>query len=65
MKTEKCLICDKIITDESGSPYSVCYDSKYKVNVWGGDSHEYVGYLCEECGAKLEAKAKINKDKSA
>ncbi len=64
MKPGKCLICDKVITDKSGSPYSVSYDYVYMHNVWGGDSHEYIGYLCEECGAKLKVKAGINKDES-
>jgi len=79
METRICLICAKIIKDANDgiessagsphpsafSPYSICYDLSYKTNVWGGDSHEYVGYICEECGAKLKAKAQINKDEPA
>ena len=52
---DRCLICGKKIPDDS--PYSVCFDPDYKRNVWGGDSHQYIGLLCEEDGLKLNKKA--------
>ena len=48
MSGERCIIC-KIELDDKGTPYSVCYDPEFEHNVWGGDSHEYVGYLCKSC----------------
>jgi predicted RNA-binding Zn-ribbon protein involved in translation (DUF1610 family) len=54
---ERCLVCRKDITNKNGSPYSVCYDPHWETNVWGGDSHKHVGYLCENCGKKLVLRA--------
>jgi hypothetical protein len=51
---DKCLICHRNIKD---GPYCVCYDPDWKINVWGGDSHRYVGYLCNKCGKKLQKEA--------
>ena len=59
---ERCLICGKEISPDGGSPYSVCYDPAWEYNVWGGDSHEYIGYLCWDCGEKLKTKAKADSD---
>lgn len=47
-----CLICGKEVS-KNGTPYTVCKDEFYKHNVWGGDSHEIIGYVCEDCFKKL------------
>lgn len=50
---EKCLICKKNIS-QNGTPYSVCFDSEFESNVWGGDSHDIIGYLCKNCFDKIK-----------
>jgi hypothetical protein len=35
------------------SPWSVCFDPSYRENVWGGDTHEIKGYLCQDCAETL------------
>lgn len=50
-----CLLCDAEV-DYSCS-FSVCDDPEHLANVWGGDTHEYVGYLCDECGEMFQKKA--------
>lgn len=59
---EKCLLCNIEIKDDQGSPYSVCLDQCWKQNTWGGDTHEYLGYLCEKCGKEIEKKSIENKN---
>lgn len=53
-----CLLCKMPL---GNSPYSVCYDASFERNVWGGDSHDYVGYICVKCGNRLlrEAERKL------
>lgn len=51
-KKDHCLLCGEEI--KGGSPYSVCYDPHHEGNVWGGDTHEYIGYICEKCGRKIK-----------
>lgn len=57
-----CFICDKKPKKKgrNWSPYSVCYDPMYKKNTWGGDSHEYVGLLCDDCMRTLCIFARAN-----
>ena len=47
-----CKLCKKKLLNNS-SPWSLCYDPQYKINIWGGDTHEYRGILCQECAEKL------------
>lgn len=53
MADKSCLLCDVPLPAE-GTRWSVCEDAAFESNVWGGDSHEYVGYLCDECGERLK-----------
>ncbi len=39
------------------SPWSVCFDPCYKSNVWGGDTHEVCGLLCQKCAASVTGNA--------
>lgn len=48
----RCLVCGGSL-EEGGGPYSVCYDGPWRVNVWGGDTHEYIGHLCRTCGDRM------------
>lgn len=60
---EICLKCLKEI--EGKSPYSLCFDPDYVGNTWGGDSHDYIGFFCVECGDELKMFAeKIEKYQS-
>ena len=56
-----CLFCKKTLNDKH-TAYSVCYDPCWKENVWGGDSHQYIGYLCDECGEEMSEEAGSVKD---
>lgn len=58
MIPDVCLNCGKTFTEKWQTPWSICYDPSYKTNVWGGDSHEYIGYLCGRCGRKFDKRAK-------
>ena len=46
-----CPICKKP-TEEDG-PFSLCFDPVWRGNMWGGDSHEYVCFVCEDCGRRV------------
>lgn len=52
MKTDRCSLCDSVL-DDGDSPWSICYDPLLKLNIWGGDTHEYRAFLCQECAEKL------------
>lgn len=47
---DSCWKC-KVPTDNS--PYSICYDAEWKRNVWGGDTHVYIAYICNMCAKEL------------
>lgn len=34
-------------------PWSICYDPEWKRNTWGGETHEYRGWLCQACAERL------------
>jgi len=45
---KRCSICQKEL-DGGDSPWSICFDQDWKINVWGGDSHLSRGLFCQEC----------------
>jgi hypothetical protein len=47
-----CTRCDAALADWR-SPWTICYDPMWENNVWGGDSHEYRGFLCQKCAEDL------------
>ncbi len=47
-----CVVCGTVLGID-GSPWSICYDEEYEHNIWGGDSHEYRAYLCQNCATNL------------
>ena len=47
-----CCSCG-IKLEEGESPWNVSYDPEYKVNVWGGDTYEFKGSLCQSCAESL------------
>lgn len=49
-----CLLCGAELGHEKGSAYSVCFDEPWIRNHWGGETHEYIGYLCDACGKRLQ-----------
>lgn len=48
-----CLVCGKDIY-KKGTPWTLCFDPEFERNVWGGDTHDYIGYFCTECGPKVK-----------
>lgn len=48
---EVCGQCKCKLTEST--PFTLCYDPYHKNNVWGGDSHETVAYLCVQCAQAL------------
>lgn len=55
MEKASCLICEQTLTGPTR--HSVCDDPQFAENMWGGDSHRIIGYLCDECGERMQGKA--------
>ncbi len=49
MKLDCCFFCRGRVDERLGTPYSICYDPEWRVNIWGGDTHRYLAYICEAC----------------
>lgn len=47
-----CIICKKELLGQD-SPWSICYDSEWKHNSWGGDTHKYKALLCQDCAEEI------------
>lgn len=53
--SKQCHICDANLPG-GDSPWSICFDPKWKENVWGGDTHEYRAILCQQCAERIVLK---------
>lgn len=53
MKSDTCCCnCGEELEGED-SPWVVSFDPMYKVNMWGGDTYEFRGHLCQKCVLKM------------
>lgn len=54
--TERCVICKREVPENN--PFGIYYDPEAEYNVWGGDTYETLGALCEECVENLGAEVR-------
>lgn len=60
--SNNCTLCNCSLKNND-SPWSICYDSEWRHNSWGGDTHEFRGLLCQNCVEKLLIK-KVQEEKT-
>lgn len=47
-----CAICGEPSNDTG--KFTVCHDPEFAANVWGGDTHEVIGHVCQKCGTRCK-----------
>lgn len=51
----ECILCGHALTNDTQAEdgvnraFSVCSDPCWRNNVWGGDTHKILGYICLKC----------------
>jgi hypothetical protein len=46
--------CIKCKCEMNNGAHTICFDPEWERNVWGGDTHKILGWLCGECVYGME-----------